>query len=175
MHPISAILHRKMAKEISKRNPKSVIDIGGVGKLKTLLKCEVTDANKRKGHDGTNLKFPDKSFDMSVSVATLEHVDDQQKFLDESMRVAKFATVQWFPYGHAAAKVEEFKRKFSTYSHPCVVPTNLDERHMTPYGTISEHLLLLATIYPEINCEATYDFIEDYGNEYYGVIMAIDF
>jgi len=174
IHPITAILHHEIAFQAAGRNPKSIIDIGGVGKLKSFIDCKITDANKKKGYDGTNLKFPNNSFDLAVSVATLEHVDNQQKFIDESIRVAKIAAIHWFPYGQPAVEVENFKKRFSTYSHPCKIPTNIDRQYRTPFISVSEHLLLLATLYEEINCEETYNFVDQHGYKNYGTLMIVN-
>lgn len=174
IHPVTAMLHYKIAHKAMGLEPKSIIDIGGVGKLRSFIDCKIADANKSKGFDGTNLKFPDNSFDIAVSVATLEHVNNQQKFINESIRVAKIAAIHWFPYGNAAVKTEEFKKRFKSYNHPCSIPTNVDKQHCTPFVTVSEHLLLLATLYKEINCEETYCFINKYGCQNYGTIMVIN-
>jgi len=173
IHPITAILHYRVAKEAAKWNPKSIIDIGGVGKLRSFIDCEITDANKIKGFDGTNLKFQDNSFDVAISVATLEHVDNQQKFLDESIRVARIAAIHWFPYGDQAANVEEFKKRFSTYSHPCKIPAGICEG-LSPFISVSEHLLMLATLYEEMNCIETYDYVGTHGHKNYGTLMVVN-
>lgn len=174
IHPITGILHYTIAQLAKNHNPNSIIDIGGVGKLKSFVDCDVIDANKKKGHDGTRLRFEDNSFDVSVSVATLEHVENHQRFIDESIRVSRKSSIHWFPYGEFANKTEEFKKNFKTYNHPCKIPTNLHESNLTPFMTVSEHLLLLSTLYEEINCKETYEFIQRFGNREYGTIMVIN-
>ena len=54
--------------------------------------------------DGRNLPFPDKSFDLVVSFATIEHVgnrDQQRKFIHEVCRVGKSTCLitpnRWYP------------------------------------------------------------------------------
>ena len=177
-HPISMVIHYHGARIIKKLNPSNVLDIGGTEKLKDLLDCSVCDVNKRNGVDGTNLPYEDNTWDVSCSFSTLEHVGgipDQVKFLNESSRVSKKGFVHWFPCGQAAKKVELFKKGFKGYKHPCYVPL-LEELSDISFKyhnfiTIREHLLLLCTLYPQMNCISTYDFIEIYGDETYGIVI----
>lgn len=173
IHPVTAMIHDAVAFRIDALDdcPSSILDIGGTGKLVHFVQCGVTDANIKTGDDGCCLRFADDSFDVSVSIATLEHVNDQRRFLEESLRVAKLASIHWFPYGEDAAIVERFKKRFTTYSHPCAVPTGLgDEWEVNPYVTVAEHLLLLATLYDEMNCPETYRVVRCIGRRPYGVI-----
>ena len=173
-------VHYAVAK-IIKENfiAESVLDVGGVGSLGSFLDCSVTDANIKNGIDGCNLPYEDNSFDVSCSIATLEHVNNQAKFLKESIRVAKKGIVHWFPYGKAAIEEEEF-RKTLPNKHPSVVPSKqLIEGFMKLYPTFKlfeyiscqGHLLLLTILYPNLRIASVYDRAIEFGREMYGVIL----
>ena len=124
IHPIKASTHYIVAHLIKKYvdNPETVIDMGGIGTLKYFLpSCKIVDANIKTGIDATNLPYKDNSFDIACSVATLEHVRDQKKFLSESIRVAKYAVVHYFPLGEDARTLEKFRATLKN-KHDCVIP-----------------------------------------------------
>ena len=98
----------------------SVLDMGGIGRMQAYLKAPVTDANIKKGINGSNLPFKDNQFSITMSTATLEHVEKQQEFIDEAYRVAKIGTVHWFPAGIMASKAEQFRIDIDLNKHPCV-------------------------------------------------------
>lgn len=178
-HPISAIVHHKVARYINSSVSETVIDMGGIKKLKLFTNAEVTNANIKGGIDATNLPYPDNSFDAAVSIATIEHVKTapQEKFLEESIRVARKAVIHWLPLGEWASITEKFKEKIAKkYRHDCLF---LDQRiavklgfSVTPFLTVREHLLLLATIYgDDFNNKQTYDFINIHGDRPYGYFL----
>lgn len=171
IHPISAFVHHEVASRVARYSPRSVLDVGGKGRMAVFLPegCQLTNANKNAGVDGTNLPYPDSSFDVVVSVATLEHVGDQQLFLDECFRVARLAVVHWFPHGSSAELLERFKKSIPGYSHPSKVP---DVQGVEPFYRFSEHLLLMAALKPkQFNTQRVYDFIRKHGDLYYGGIL----
>lgn len=169
--PVSEYAHDKIVRILKENNVHTVIDIGGVGKLKN-RGFELTNANIRSGLDGINLPFEDRSFDASVSINTLEHVKNQEKFIEESIRVAKKGTFHFFLYGEIAEKVEVLKKQLG-HHHPWSIPPEsiLRKGNHYPFCTVSEHLLMLATLYPKLNVRQLYDFIEEYGKDFYGVIF----
>lgn len=169
--PVSEYIHDKIVRILKKNNVHTVIDIGGVGKLKN-RGFELTDANIKSGLEGTKLPFEDRSFDASVSINTLEHVKNQEKFIGESMRMARKGTFHFFLCGKIAEKTEVLKKQLG-HHHLCHVPSEsiLKKGNHYPFCTVSEHLLTLATLYPKLNRRQLYDFIEEYGKDYYGVIF----
>lgn len=169
--PISEYIHDKIVRILRENDVHTVIDIGGTDKLKN-RGFELTNANIKYGLDGMNLPFNDKSFDASVSINTLEHVENQEKFIEESIRVAKKGTFHSFPYGEIAEKTEVLKKQIGHY-HPYHIPPEsiLRKGNHYPFCTVSEHLLTLATLYPKLNVRQLYDFIEEYGKEFYAVIF----
>ena len=172
-HPISAKIHHAVS--IGLQEVGSVLDVGGTGRLRAFLPdgTSLVNANKTAGLDGCDLPYPDDSFEAVVSIATLEHVEDQRAFLEESRRVSSGAVLHWAPFGPLGEAVEQFKRRFSSYQHPCVVPTVdvvPDCFKVRPLLTVSEHLTLLSTICPEMNCLETYAFATK-NRGYYGAII----
>lgn len=169
--PVSEYLHDKIVRILKKNNVQTVIDIGGIGKLKN-RGFKLVDANIKDGLDGINLPFRDNIFDASISINTLEHVKNQEKFIEESIRIAKKGTFHFFLYGEIAEKTEELKKQLD-HHHPCHVPPEsiLRKGNHYPFCTVSEHLLMLATLYPKLNVRKLYDFIEEYGKDFYGVIF----
>ena len=178
IHPISAMLHYQVALESERFSPQSVIDIGGVGKLSKFLSCEIVNANKNQGFDGTNLPHDDNSFDVSVSVATLEHVKDQEKYIAESIRVCTKSAIHWFPCGEGGLVAEKYKGSIAKYNHPCVIPDisvlKIPNSRSYDYMTVAEHMLLLCSLYETMNCIETYDFIDEHGHKTYGKMLIID-
>lgn len=156
---ISMTLHIHVAEILKTHKIKSIIDMGGVGNFKELLDCPVQDANIKKGIDGTKLPYANNTFDASVSIATLEHVDNQLKFLQESSRVAKTMAIHWFPFGSDAEDIERFKLSLG-HPHYCKLPTDdiikiartyFKSVEFYPMCCATEHLLLLATHRPKLN------------------------
>ena len=117
LFPDTYMCHKLMASKLT--GYKSVLDIGGIGRLKDFTEdIEITDANIKYGIDGCALPYSDKAFDVAVSINTLEHVRPSRRirFLSESMRVSGCA---WhiFPIKGIMRKVEELK-KLMGHSHP---------------------------------------------------------
>lgn len=154
----------------------TILDMGGAGRLVPLMPgAEVTNANKTSGQDACRTGYPDKSFDVVVSIATLEHVEDQFAFITESIRLARKATCHWFPYGPAAEDCERFKASIG-HSHPCILP----DKSCFPRGakiathmTVGEHLLLLAAIKPQIVSPDLFAYIAKNGRKRYGVSLLL--
>ena len=182
IHPISAHVHWGVSNAASNMlpDPASILDIGGTGKMGAFLDCPITDANIKDGIDGAALPFADKSYDICVSVAVIEHVEHWRGFFSESLRVAKFGAVHWFPFGPAAARVEVLKKDLG-HEHPCQILSRKDiEKTLQPlspgysifpFVSIAEHLLLLATLNPRVNVPETYKAVRQYGDEPYGFLV----
>lgn len=156
-------------------SPQTILDMGGTGRLGSFVDSRITNANIRQGIDGCELPYENDSFDAAVSASTLEHVSDPVKFLEESARVSRGVALHFAPFGEAAAEVERFKKGLPGYKHPCVVPQPdiiPGEWFVYPHMTISEHLLLLATIRPQLRIDALYDYAYDHKEEFYGAVVS---
>ena len=160
--PISIFYHHLAAFRAKTYNPKTVLDIGGSGRLKPFLDGVHVVSAKYPKIDGRNLLYPDNKFDITCSIVTLEHVgkkEDQFKFLAEAYRVSKFASIHLFPVGSAARGVEQFKRKIG-HKHPCLILDQSDfleflDSSNINYGfeiadTLREHLIKLGLTFPKI-------------------------
>lgn len=180
--PISEYMHYQVSRILKDADVKTVVDIGGTEKLDWRFKT--TNANIRNGIDGADLSYPDGSFDASVSIATLEHVESPVRFLQEAVRVAKKISVHWVHYGKMGEDVEKFKELIG-HKHECTIPSNEEIENfmqslpytcsLEPFVTCREHLLLLASIYPKLNMECLYDFIYDIDPKTCcGVILTVD-
>lgn len=182
LHPVSAVLHWKVLDILKEYDIKTVLDVGGVGKLEGLSGYEVTDVNVFKtgdvsplnGMDGCDMPFVDNSFDATVSIATVEHVKEPGMFLQECRRVAKKVSVHWFPNGGCAEEVEALKRKYGHW-HSCNLKyrerPEFHEHFIEHFTTCGEHLLLCMTITPSLKAIEIYDYILKKGDQPYGVIL----
>ncbi len=179
LHPVTAVLQWKILDVLSRYDIKTVLDVGGIGKLGRLSEYKVKDANIKLGFDGQELPFDDNKFDAVVSIATLEHVDDHEKFLQECYRVAKKIAVHWFPMGDYAIEVEKLKRKYLHW-HSCNIPTTLVG--MNEYNkklmyecrnfiSCGEHLLLCMSLTPSLKAPEVYDYILENYDMPYGAIQ----
>jgi len=156
-----------------------IIDIGGVGKLNDRFE-KVCNPNLKDGIDGCRLPYESNSFQASVSIATLEHVQDQVGFLRESIRVAREISVHWFPFGEQGEKIEQFKESLG-HKHPSLTPTKeviweavSDYGYeIIPFVSCSEHLLCLACLHSKLNIPELYKFIFENLNTYYGVVLKV--
>jgi len=174
MHPVTAVLHWKILSILKQYDIKTVLDVGGTGKLRSLSQYDVSEANLRDGVDGCALPYEDDNFDAVVSIATIEHVHDQEKFLNECERVAKIVSVHWFPFGPYAEMAEQLKKKYGHY-HPCNLPDkDIMQRggcESEEFMTWGEHMLLCMTLTPTLKTPEVYDMIiEDYDLPY-GLIL----
>ena len=182
IHVISSYVHYHVAQTAGAYAPQSVLDMGGMGKMRRFLSCQVTDANLLDKIDATCLPFPDNTFDLSLSIATLEHVEKWEQFLLESVRVCKTAAIHWFPMGRAAMDAEHLKAALG-HPHPCRVPKAQKLRNflarcgakwrMRPLMTMGEHLLLLGTINENLNGCDVFDLVAQAGKKPYGILLTI--
>ena len=183
IHVISSFIHYNVAKEINRFAPKSVVDMGGEGKLAKFIPHKVTDANLTAEIDATCLPWPDNTFDIAVSIATLEHVDNWQQFLLESLRVSSTAVIHWFPCGRAAKEAELLKKTLG-HEHPCALPDELNLKNflsnyrairwsLAPLMTVGEHLLLLGTINSNLNHPRAFEVIHRIGRDPYGFLLTM--
>lgn len=181
--PLIALPHYHIAALVNKYKPGSIVDMGGRGRLKHFVKCKVLDANLtgKPKIDALNMPFADNAFDIAVSVNTLEHVADHLKFLVESYRVAKKALTHFFLCGPAAGKVEKYKVTRG-HKHQHVLPQEqtvkaffrmhkFKRTRFYKLMTCREHLLLLMTMFPYMQCSKTYQVAEALGNKAYGYIL----
>ncbi len=180
LHPVTAVVHWKVIDILSKYDIETVLDVGGVGKLGKLSDYKVKDANVKMGFDGQELPFDDNKFDAVVSIATLEHVDDYEKFLKECYRAAKKVTVHWFPCGMYAREAEGLKKKYS-HHHSCSVPMREEITRVSAdtfkcsdlYNFIQcgEHLLLCMTLSESLRVPEVYDYVLKFYHHNYGVML----
>lgn len=180
IHPISGMIHNKIKNIINANSEKieSILDIGGTGKLGVFGDFNIVNANITEGIDGTRLPYADNSFDATVSIATLEHVSDYNKFLEEAVRVSRMVSIHWFPMGLSALKAEKIKEEFG-HVHPCILPeyekiASYSNISIQPYMTCREHLLLLSTINKDFATAKWYDTVDNFSdNDYYGYFAII--
>ncbi len=178
-HPVTEIVHSYITKILKDHNICEVIDIGGVGKLNDRFE-KVHNPNIKHGIDGCRLPYDSNSFQASVSIATLEHIQDQVGFLRESIRVAGEISVHWFPFGEQGEKIERFKESMG-HKHPSITPTieaiadAVSGYHyeIIPFVSCSEHLLCLACLHPKLNIPELYNFIFENINTYYGAVLKV--
>jgi hypothetical protein len=187
--PISAYINLCVAEIAEWYQPKSIIDMGGIGKMKEFVSCPVIDLNITKGQDCTKkTELDDNACDVALSVAVLEHVGDSDKqfdFIQESVRLSKKAVVHWFPFGSAAEIVEDIKRR-AGHSHKCIVPNNelLDKLFrefkshdviFKNFVTCREHILMLVATFPKLSSKYLYRAMKRFKiNDPYGAIMVIE-
>lgn len=174
--------HYKIGELVKKYAPKSLIDFGGVGRTRLFVDCSVRDINIINGIDATNSGFLNNSYDVAVSVATLEHIKDQYKFLTEAARIARVATIHWFPFGVGAEKVEGIKKKLG-HKHSCKLPkkemlfdySKTMEKYgvvkQIPYITCREHLFLLAAHVKRLNNNVLHMAADQFTSEFYGTFL----
>ena len=176
--PISEYVHSYITKRLTEYDIKTVLDIGGKGKMKG-RGFSVTNADIKYGIDGRKLPFKDNSFDATMSINTLEHVGndvDHVLFLREAQRVAKIVSIHYFPINFEA---EAFLKKIG-HNHPCFIPcedgikTLWVGKYLRKYMlTVRDHFLLLATMYPKLNVPELYTYISKYGYETFSVLVEI--
>ena len=105
----------------------NLIEIGVLGKLDNVVVSGIESAGGEWPNwtqaDGTNLPFSDKSFDLVLSNAVIEHVGDfemQSKFVNEHLRVGRFFILttpnRLFPIESHTQVI--FKHMRKTWSHP---------------------------------------------------------
>jgi hypothetical protein len=116
---------------------------------------------------------------VSVSIDTLEHVADQCKFINESIRVANKASIHYFLYGKYAHSIELFKKSLGhihnyTPISESVFKTINHKFSLTPFLSASEHLLLMATINNNLNIPELFDFANSFTkDDYYGYTLEV--
>lgn len=173
-YSISDYMHYIISSRIEKNS--SIIDMGGKGKMK-LLHTDVINANIREGIDATNLPFENNSFDISVSVATLEHAgneDKQLQFIDESIRIATKKVLHWIPIHE---EVELFLKDLK-HNHPCIIPKKKILLYLKEQGfekidsiTVREHLINLTMIHPKLACNELYKYAQEHKNIDYLILL----
>lgn len=180
-HP--GFLHHKIATILKQHKSETILDMGGTGRLKQYHNGDITDVNIKHGINALNTGYKDKSFDSCISIATLEHIeiDNQKKFIQESIRLSRFSSVHWFPYGHHAQLTENIKNSHG-HKHPCSLPNeniikfiknNNKVFKIESFITVSEHLFFLGTFKDSLNTVKIYDFINKYGKYPYGILVEI--
>lgn len=115
-HPEVAIRYLPIVAEIRKFNYQTILEVGsgGLG-IAPYLGQKVTGLDtkftppfypllEQKIGSGLKIPFPDKNFDVAISVDTLEHVQksDRQKIIMEMSRVAKKEIIIAVPTGPMA-------------------------------------------------------------------------
>ena len=160
-YSFSNYLHYTIQKQLI--DCKTLIDMGGTGKMKN-RRFTLTNANIRKGIDGTNLPFSDSSFDASMSVVVLEHVGSEEKqiqFINESIRVAKKRILHWIPIDQGS---QDLLTKIG-HKHPCILPSKKIMKYLNKNFqqidcmTVREHLLCLSVLYPNLICDELYKYV----------------
>jgi cyclopropane fatty-acyl-phospholipid synthase-like methyltransferase len=99
------IRHRIVAELASKFNPRTILDVGGEGTLKLFLpRVQITSANVKSAdisYSGDKLPLKDNSFDIVVSLDTMEHLANHKRtdFLYELYRVSRKGFILCAPLG----------------------------------------------------------------------------
>lgn len=99
------IRHRIVAALACKFNPGTILDVGGEGMLKLFLpQVQISIANVKKAdivYSGDKLPVNDNSFDLAVSLDTVEHLpkNKRKKFLLELYRVSRKGFILCAPFG----------------------------------------------------------------------------
>ena len=175
-YSVSDYIHSIINSRIEKHS--SILDMGGTGKMK-MLHTDVIDANIRDGVDATNLSFEDNSFDVSVSIAVLEHVGNEEKqlqFINESIRVARKKVLHWFPIDEKVEKflAEKGHRHFSVTPSVNIIGYLKDKNFkMIDTLTIREHLINLTMLYPKLSCTELYEYAHANKDKNYGILMEL--
>ena len=103
--------HQRIAELITATG--SILDVGGsLKELRHFVNHPITTADVIGGdiiYDGNHLPFKDKSFDIVVSLDTIEHVPAlaRPQFLAEALRVAKYEVIIAAPMGTLAHQQAE--------------------------------------------------------------------
>lgn len=174
--PISSIVHLNIANILNQYENIKILDMGGTGKLQNYTKHKVKSVNIKSGVDCTNMTFLNNSFDVSTSIAVLEHVNNQMRFIEESIRVSKIGVIHWFPVGKVASEIEKLKNKCKNYRHPCSIPkydfmeTPINDFGgvVVPFMTCGSHLLSLMSMDILPQEKEIMEYIIKNENEYYG-------
>jgi len=99
------IRHRLVAALACKFNPRTILDVGGEGMLKLFLpRVQITTANVKSAdisYSGDKLPLNDNSFDLVVSLDTIEHLPKNKRmnFLRELYRVSRKGFIFCAPFG----------------------------------------------------------------------------
>jgi Methyltransferase domain len=121
LFPDTFMCHLKVAESIRSffeySTDSTILDIGGIGRLKWFLDAKVTDANKESGTDGCFLPYDDNMFQFCVSINTLEHVFDKEQFICEALRVSRSGVILCFPFEGTMNCVEDLKNSIG-HHHP---------------------------------------------------------
>lgn len=154
-HPEVAIRYLPIVAQIKKFGCPSVLEVGsgGLG-IAPYLSLPVTglDTNfslpfypllSRVKGDGRKIPFADKSFDVVISVDTLEHISrsNRPKIITEMLRVAKKEVIVAVPTGQAARQQDEELNRLYQQIHGQSFPF-LDEQ--LGHGLPSQEEILMA-------------------------------
>jgi hypothetical protein len=116
------IRHRCVAELLKRYGAKAVLDIGGEGRLNSFVKgITILSANISSARDvdykvdAGKLPFANESFDMAVSLDTLEHISLQKRkeFVGEMLRVSAKGIIICAPLGtpeHVAYERDMLKK-----------------------------------------------------------------
>jgi ubiquinone/menaquinone biosynthesis C-methylase UbiE len=146
------IRHRLIVALVRKFNPITILDVGGEGMLKLFLpRVQVTAANVKSAdicYSGDELPLNDNSFDLVVSLDTIEHLPNHKRkdFLYELYRVSRKGFILCAPLGTPEHVAYEKKildsRKVSEHSNPYLAE-HVKYGLPTP-GEVSEMVRLLS-------------------------------
>jgi hypothetical protein len=114
MHADEYERHRFCVEFLTPLSPKSILDVGGTHLLNrffpdvTILSLNIDNSGDIQ-YDGGDFPFVSNSFDMVVTLDTLEHVqlENRRHFINECLRIAKKGVVIAAPYGSTAHQQAE--------------------------------------------------------------------
>jgi hypothetical protein len=99
------IRHRCLASMAMEFQPETILDVGGEGRLRLFLpKIRIVTANIKETdicYSGNRLPLLDSSFDIVVSLDTIEHLpkDKRASFLSELYRMSRKGFILCAPFG----------------------------------------------------------------------------
>ena len=126
------------------RDATNILDVGGsLGELRKFLPtARITTADVIPGadvlYDGKRLPFPNQSWNVVVSVDTLEHIPEHQRlpFVSELVRIAKRQVILIAPYGSVTHERYEGELVDAFKKDRKKIPEYLLEHRA--YGLVSE-------------------------------------
>lgn len=149
LSPDVYIRHWLVAKKLGKNKNelKTVLDVGGcLGELKKFSsKYQITTVDVAPGadyiYDGRHLPFSSNSFDIVVSIDTLEHILPLQRmdFISELNRVAKKCFIVIAPFASPRHVIYESQLRDKLIDQKQEIPKFLEEH--IKYGLISKKFL----------------------------------
>ncbi len=107
------VRHWLVSKLAGKFKPSNILDVGGEGELRVFMRgADITTANVKESdisYTGERLPVPDCSFEVVVSLDTLEHLPPEKRrdFLMDLYRVSQKGLIVCAPFGSTEHSAHE--------------------------------------------------------------------